>query len=248
MINRVILSRTCCVAAAVVGMSTASAMAGIQPPVLSMDIQVFSKADTNTPIFDQVVEPTLVGPFGPPGSQAWSYDVGVFHPSFVIQGDVNASPTTSPFPALLNTTLNFANTSSDSLWFLVRLTMPIAHTFTLPASWESPAEFTLTGPDPELRTLEDTPLWTVGVDGSPLGSLFPDPTVLDNNQLDVNDFMSGVLANPVNDHMYIDIIFKLSPDAVAGVNGAFRIIPAPGALALLGLGGLIAGTRRRREN
>jgi hypothetical protein len=135
--------------------------AGIDPPVLSMDIQIFSKADTSTPIYDQVVMPTNTGPVGPPGSHAWGYDVSIFNPNFSITGEVNASPTTSPTSAFINPTLNFANTSADSLWFLISITMPTAHVFNLPLSWNTSASWTLTGPNPELTTLDDTPLWSV---------------------------------------------------------------------------------------
>jgi len=221
------------------------ASAGIDPPVLEMDIQVFSTADTNAPVFDQVYNPDNTGPLGPAGSNAWGYEVGVFTQNFNITGEVNASPTTSPTFAFLNPTLNFANNSAESLWFMISIKMPIAHLFALPLEWASSASWTLTGPNPELTTLEDTPLWSVSTDGNSTGSLFPDETVMNNDNLNISDEMSGLLDSPVTEYMMIDLAFELSPNAIGGVNGHFSVIPAPGALALLGIAGLIGTTRRR---
>jgi len=224
-----------------------AAIAGIEPPVLEMGVQIFSKADTSTPIFDETILPENTGPFGPPNNDAWGYDVNVFDPAFNITGEINASPTTSPVPAFLNPTLNFANNSTESLWFLISITMPVAHTFDLPLSWASSASWTLTGPNPELKTLEDTPLWSVSTDGNELGSLFPDETVMNNDNLNISDQMGGMLDNPVSDSMTINLAFKLSPNAVGGVNGNFVILPAPGALAMLGIAGLVGTTGRPRR-
>jgi hypothetical protein len=237
------------VAISVFGLSilASPALAGIAPPELTMDITIFSKEDTKNPIYQQVVTPTNTGPVGPPGSHAWGFDVLVFHPSFSISGDVNASPTTSPVPAFINPTLNFANNTADSLWFLISINMPTAHEFGLPLGWSTSASWTLTGPNPMLSTLEDTPLWSVGADGTQVGSLFPDPVVMDNDNLNISDATSGMFASPVLDSMSIDLAFKLSPNAVGGVNGMFQtVVPAPGVLMLAGVGGLIGTTRRRR--
>lgn len=236
----------CIAAAASLLVASTTASAGVVAPVLEMDIQVFSKADTSTPIFDQVYIPDNDGPIGPDGSNAWGYDVGVFDPSFDITGDINASPTTAPAPAFLNTTLNFANNSTESLWFMISLKMPTSQAFSLPLEWASSASWTLTGPNPELTTLEDTPLWSVSTDAGSVGSLFPDPTSMDNDNLNISDDMGGPLADPVAEYMMIDLAFELSPDAVGGVNGQYIILPAPGSLALLCCAGLIGTSRRRR--
>jgi hypothetical protein len=236
----------CLLATASFLLAASVASAGINPPVLQMDIQVFSTADTDTPIFDQTHIPSNTGPVGPAGSNAWGFDVGVFNPNFNITGEINASPTTSPTSAFLNPTLNFANNSTESLWFMISIKMPTAHMFSLPLEWASSASWTLTGPQPELTTLPDTPLWTVSTDAGSVSSLFPDPTVMNNNNLNISDNISGLLASPVAEYMIIDLAFEISPNAVGGVNGMFSIIPAPGALALLGCAGLVGTSRRRR--
>lgn len=236
---------SCSLAAASLLLASSVASAGIDPPVLEMDIQIFSKADTSTPIFDQTVIPSKSGPFGEPNS--WSFNVGIFDPAFNIEGEINASPTTSPSKAFINPTLNFNNFSADSLWFMISLKMPVAHTFDAPLEWFTSASWTLAGQfPPQLQTLEDTPLWSVGTDGTEVASLFPDPTVMDINQLNLSDSTSGDLFSPVLDYMTIDLAFKLDPGSVAGVNGIFEIIPAPGALAVFGLAGLMGRSRRRR--
>lgn len=240
-----VLNVSCSLAAAGTLLVASSASAGIDPPVLEMDVQIFSKADTSTPIFDQTVIPSKTGPFDEPN--AWSYGVGVFDPAFKIEGEVNASPTTAPTKAFINPTLNFENFSQDSLWFMISLKMPVAHDFDLPLQWQTSASWTLAGQfPPQLQTLEDTPLWSVGTDGSEVGSLFPDPTVLDVNQLNISDSTSGDLFSPVTDYMTIDLAFKLDPGSVGGVNGIFQIIPAPSALAVFGLAGLMGRSRRRQ--
>jgi MYXO-CTERM domain-containing protein len=230
------------------GIACGSALASIDPPVLSMELSVFAKSDTNNPVFDQTIQPTLVGPIGPPENYFWNYSVSEDNPYFSASGTVNASPVTSPISARLNPALTFSNLSGESLWFFVRLSMPVANTFDLPLNFFSSAGFNVAGPDSQLETLEGTPLWTVGVDNTPLGSAFPDPTVLNINNQSVSTDFGGSLTDSVTDSMYIDFAFKLTPDSVGGPSGTFIIsqaVPAPGAIALLGFGGLLGRSRRR---
>ena len=236
----------CLMATASLLLAASIASAGISPPVLEMDVQVFSTADTNTPLYDQTVLPSKSGSLGPAGNNAWGFDVGVFNPNFNITGEINASPTISPTAAFLNPTLNFTNNSTESLWFMVSIKMPTSHLFPLPLEWASSASWTLTGPQPELTTLSDTPLWAVSTDAGSLGSLFEDSTAMNNNNLNISNNMSGPLGGSVAEFMMIDLAFELSPNAVGGVNGLFTVVPAPGALALLGCAGLF-GTKRRRR-
>lgn len=238
--------QACIVAAASLLIVSTPALAGVVPPVLEMDIQVFSTADTNTPIFDQVYNPVNSGMIGPSGSNAWGFDVGVLNQNFNITGEINASPTTSPTSAFLNPTLNFANNSAGSLWFMISIKMPTAHMFSVPLEWSSSASWTLTGPEPELTTLQDTSLWSVSTDGNNVGSLFSDSTVMNNTNLNISDDMSGLLAGQVNDYMMITLAFELSPNAIGGVNGMFTVIPTPGAIALIACAGFFGTTRRRR--
>jgi hypothetical protein len=112
------------------------AIAGIAPPVLTLDLQVFSKADTSQPIFDKQLVPTLTGPLGPPENFAWNYSLSFAHTDFSISnGTINASPLTSPTPAFLNPSINFINTSSQSLWVFMRLSMPVSETLSPPFDW-----------------------------------------------------------------------------------------------------------------
>jgi hypothetical protein len=238
--------QACIVAAASLLIASAPALGGVVAPVLEMDIQVFSTSDTNTPIFDQVYNPVNSGTIGPAGSNAWGFDVGVLDQNFNISGEINASPTTSPTSAFLNPTLNFANNSAESLWFMITIKMPTAHMFSEPLEWSSSASWTLTGPEPELTTLPDTSLWSVSTDGHTVGSLFSDSTVMNNDNLNISDEMGGLLPGQVADYMMITLAFELSPNAIGGVNGIFTVIPTPGALALLACAGLFGTTRKRR--
>lgn len=243
---RVKSGRACIVAVATLLIASMPVSAGVIAPVLEMDIQVFSTTDTVTPIFDQGYMPDNTGPVGPAGSNAWGFDVGVFGQNFNITGEINASPTTSPTAAFLNPTLNFANTSAESLWFKISIKMPTAHMFSQPLEWVTSASWNLTGPQPKLTTIDDTPLWTVSTDAGSVGSLFPDATVLNNDNLNISDSMSGQLGDPIAEYMIIDLAFELAPNAIGGVNGQFAVVPAPGALALLGCAGLFGLSRRRR--
>jgi hypothetical protein len=62
---------------------------------------------------------------------------------------------------------------------------------------------------------------------------------MNNQNLNISDNLGGALGQAVLETMTIDLAFKLSPNAVGGANGLFSIaaVPAPGALALLGIGG-----------
>jgi hypothetical protein len=234
-----------------VGIVGSSALAGIEAPDVTLEIQVFSKKDTNTPIFDDVISPTVVGPLGDPANFVWNYSVNASNLIFSLTGGLNASPLTSPTPALLNPDLVFTNTSGESLWFFVRLQMPIAQTFNLPLNWSSAPTFIYSGPSgSQIETIPDLPLWTVGVDDTPLGSAFPHHTILNEQQGNVQDNLGGILGEPVTSYMYHDFSFKMSPDAQGGPTGNFFIfaVPAPGALALLGIGAMLGGTRRRSLN
>ena len=47
--------------------------------------------------------------------------------------------------------------------------------------------------------------------------------------------------------MSIQLAFSLSAGGDAGVNGLFLVTPAPGSVALIGLGLIVGRRRRRRE-
>lgn len=88
----------------------------------------------------------------------------------------------------------------------------------------------------------DTPAATLWDDPYSLTATGAFASASDDDQFGTPD---GVPAGPVNSNIAILLNFELSPGDSATVSGLLNVVPAPGVLALMGLGGL-AGTRRRR--
>lgn len=99
----------------------------------------------------------------------------------------------------------------------------------------------------------DGPMWNFLIDGSDAASLFASgyslgltgPGTTSDSQ-NLSPAQTGPLAGIVPTSLGIRLDFMLTPGDTVNFNGAFRVIPAPGSVALLALAGL-AGCGRRRQ-
>lgn len=128
-----------------------------------------------------------------------------------------------------------------------------------PATGRATAGVSVTDTDGNGATMStdgDPSLYTSRYNGAvPGGTLFAD--LLDgpvtapafDSATDSESFPGGGLfapiAGPVSD-MSARFRFELTANDEASGTSSYEIIPAPGAVALIGLGGLLAGRRRRR--
>jgi len=151
----------------------------------------------------------------------------------------------------LNSVFTVQNTHTSNLQFSILVSID-----TLPAdaiAYGVGATNNLTSLTGENVTLSSTnefgagaPIWSFLVDGSPIHSLYPAPYSLSTSTTQADTPADGFgLMSGVPSSIGIRLVFELSPGAEVLFNGTFQYVPTPGALALLGLAGVI-GRRRRR--
>jgi hypothetical protein len=217
----------------------------------------FSQPGTGT-INPQVsnYQGSLVDPFG-----EWS----------IINWDFNADRTPSGSGAemgvrmgavftIQNNLPDGATANDNHLYFSIMISQALTGAMTATNVWGN-GGMTLTidesanGFPGTLRAI-GTPIWNYRLNGGDVASLFAPPFQLggSNGPSTIsasNTALSSAQTNPligtVVTSMGIRLDFDLSPGERVTFNGAFGVIPAPGALALLGLAGL-AGARSRRRN
>ncbi len=106
-----------------------------------------------------------------------------------------------------------------------------------------------------LSTFGGKPLWQGLIDGIAVGnaaSLFFDPFALSNASIGSSGSSGNfgapfMVAGPaVLQSIGIEINFSLTQNDQASITSVFFVIPAPGVLGLLAIGGLVIGRRRRR--
>jgi len=113
----------------------------------------------------------------------------------------------------------------------------------------------LTTSGPGFIADKDTALWTGSSGANSIASLFNNPfgvvrTEAGSSSLGFESFGEPIpsLAGPdLGSDLTITLRFLLGANSSASFTSVFvAAVPGPGAMALLGLGGLVAGTRRRR--
>jgi hypothetical protein len=232
---RPFLSRWGC---AVVGAALAAYVGPAQAvPLVEMTIQVSDGFDDT---------------FNPDGSDVGG---GVFNfqgqqgnDNWLIQWDFNAVP--NPIGgATIGSDYEINNFSDETLNFLILVTLPLSGPTLDPTDYAGSAGFTLSGIDGELATVgPGNSLWEAWADGSEVASLWDDPFSLsfdgEGSQAISDNIDPGVIGS--TSEIGIRVNFSLTPGDSVTVTGVFGVIPAPGALALLGIAGL-AGSRRRRS-
>ena len=151
-----------------------------------------------------------------------------------------------------------ANPASNHLHVIITTTLPVLPPG-LPATFGGNGAMTLTirpsqfGNDGELNTSGGNPIWTYLINGNVNGSLYQSPFQLagtspaqGDSTLNTNQTLSSFQFNQPVSNVGIRIEFDLTPGEKVTFNGVFAFIPAPGALCLFGLAGLVGMGRRRR--
>lgn len=166
---------------------------------------------------------------------------------FTMNGNVLARPNIGLLPATLHPNMTFDNNSDQTLEFLITYTLPMSTVAGV--DWISNSAWTLAGgPDPAALTVNGESLWTVSMDGAEVGNQFAAPSGMGGGgTLDLSTDAIDGANGAIMDSVSIQLSFSITPGARIGANGyvSMTLIPAPAALALLGLGGLMAPRRRR---
>jgi len=228
-------------AAAAFGLSLSSAQAGIQDPGLSIFWSI-DGATTGT------INP--VGVFNP-DTGFWNY-AG----NNILGGGVTLSFTLSGDPdPQISGNLAVSNPALPVVSVVLIITLPIAPALPGLTSMLGSAAvgFTTDAGGGTLGALPGTPVWQGLIDGTPvagtslLTGAFPLSLPGIGSTGTSGNFGIPVMLGgpPALASIGIKIAFSLTQFDQASLTSTFRVIPGPGALALLGIGAL--GLRRRRR-
>jgi hypothetical protein len=173
----------------------------------------------------------------------------------------NASSSVSGASASAYQTGSFSltNLTSGTVTYLIALALPTevvgaqVGTYTFNGS-VSGTLITSGGPGMLQTVGAETSLWTAQTGGSVVDTLFDDPFMVQRSSAGATNFgsqsFSGMNSSTFGDTIGMTFSFRLSAGSTASfttsLNGSGTIIPAPGALALLGCAGLVGNRRRRR--
>lgn len=151
-----------------------------------------------------------------------------------------------------------ATAGDNHLYFSIMVTQDLAFAMTATQIWGN-GGMTLTideSPNGFAGTLSaiGSPIWNYRINNSDAASLFDPPfqlggsngpSTISASNTALNGSQTGPYIGAVVTSIGIRLDFDLSPGERVTFNGALGIIPAPGALALLGLAGLVGRPRRR---
>lgn len=156
-----------------------------------------------------------------------------------------------------NTMADLANPAANHLHVIITTTLPVSAP-ALPATFGGNAAMTLTirpsdfGNDGELNATGGNPIWTYLINAASSANLYQSPFQLagtspaqGDSTLNTNQTLSAFQYNQPVNNVGIRLEFDLTPGEKVTFNGVFAFIPAPGAIGLFGLAGLVGMGRRR---
>ncbi|HWB19138.1 MAG TPA: hypothetical protein VG711_02475 [Phycisphaerales bacterium] len=197
-----------------------------------------------------VTNAALGGPVG--GPPIFTYDpdftqAGVFK----LTGDVNMVNIGNTHG--MNTPVSIENLSGGTLNFVITFVGDLTFNPGNTLNWTDSSSWSLGGPDGQtLTTLgfnnpgpDGDSLWTAMADGVDVNAIWDDPTGLSGSGSSLGVSSENGTIAAINSSIGIRLSFSLSAGGIATVSGGFMLTPAPGAMALLGMAGLVKNRRRR---
>jgi hypothetical protein len=192
--------------------------------------------------------------------------VGIYNGTLANAGNWNAYYNINASSTIAGSSASAYQTGSFSITNLTAGTVTYLITLALPTDVGTPqsGSFTfsgsvsgtlITGGAGMLQTVgAGTSLWTAQTGGSVVDTLFDDPFMVQRSSAGATNFGSqsftGMSSSTFGDTIGMTFSFRLSAGSTASfttaLNGSGTVIPAPGALALLGCAGLVGNRRRRR--
>lgn len=171
----------------------------------------------------------------------------------------NLSAASGADAATQSGTFSISNLSGAEKTYFIRLTLPTAAAGTLTGLFNGSLAATLiTSGAGYFRSVTSAPVWVGSTDAVTVGSLFTSPVNVVRNSsgatsIGTQSFGGGAPSAPApvfGSNIAINLSFILSANATvsfsSALGGVSVPIPAPGALALLGVASLGLQRRRRR--
>lgn len=231
------------VGAAVVALGASFASAG---PIPALEIVYDVDGAGEVSLFP----PGMLGA-NPPSGQQYNYQGVINGPDWQINFNFNADPD-SLGNALIGGGITAENSGTDAIDFIITILLPLSGAATSPALLGGSATFGVTGDgDGGSLTALGGPAWQALVDGAVAEDLHNSLSLTtapfgSDNVSESFGIPGPSQAGPGGSEIGIRLAFTLGAGDQMSYTGVFVIVPAPGALALLGLGGLVANRRRRR--
>ncbi len=145
--------------------------------------------------------------------------------------------------------LQISNSTDQELEYVVGFLMPLMDVAAGTYDWDASLTIALTGVDGSIRSISEEPIWAASVGDHFIGEMYTNPFELafeGPGTASINEALSGEIDFLDGDYLSVRYSFSLSAGDTVVFGGSFGFVPAPGALAVLGLAAL-AGRRRRRS-
>ena len=162
---------------------------------------------------------------------------------------VNANFVGSPENAFIGGGFQIANSTAGQIDFTLEFLLPINELESSLNDWAGSLTIAITGFDASIQSLLNEPIWAAAANGELMGTMLTDPF-----EMSVDGFGTDSIAAAIDGStpfagggfLAVRYAFSLSAGDSVVFGGSLGYVPAPGAIALLGLASLI-GPRRRRS-
>ena len=162
---------------------------------------------------------------------------------------VNANFIGSTDNAFLGGGFQIANSSAGQIDFTLEFLLPVAELDVTLNDWAGSLTIALTGFDASIQSLLNEPIWAAAANGQLMGTMFADPfemAVSGSGTDSISEAIDGSTPFAGDGMLAVRYAFSLSAGDSVVFGGSLGYVPAPGAIALLGLASMM-GPRRRRS-